>query len=86
MRFLTHKKFDKAFKKMHPKLQAKFYAVLELYSKSKTDRQLNNHTLTGKYLGYRSIDLTGDWRIIFEEIDDETIKLVNIGTHSQLYG
>lgn len=71
---------------MHPKLQEKFYAILGIYLKNKTDRQLNNHTLTGKYLGYRSMDVTGDWRIIFEEIDDETIKLVNIGTHSQLYG
>lgn len=86
MKFLTHKKFDKAFKKMQPKLQAKFYQVLEIYSRNKIDRQLNNHVLTGRYLGYRSIDLTGDWRIIFEEVDNETIKLVNIGTHSQLYG
>jgi len=32
------------------------------------------------------MDLTGDWRIIFEELDNETIKLINIGTHSELYG
>ncbi len=71
---------------MQPKLQAKFYYQLALFQRNKTDKQLNNHALTGEYLGYRSFDVTGDIRTIFEEIDVETIKLVNIGTHSQLYG
>jgi len=86
MRILTHKRFEKAFKKMPPNLQTKFYEILETFQCNKTNQLLNNHVLIGKYLGYRSIDLTGDYRILFEEIDIETIKLVNIGTNPQLYG
>jgi addiction module RelE/StbE family toxin len=86
MRITTHKKFDTAFKKLQPKIQTKFYQQLVLFQQNKTDKQLNNHALTGKYLGYRSFDVTGDVRTIFEEIDKETIMLANIGTHSQLYG
>lgn len=86
MKILTHKKFDKAFKKMPAKLQEKSFKQLEIFQRDTTNKRLRNHALTGKYLGYRSIDIDGDWRVIFEEIDGETIKLVNIGTHSQLYG
>jgi len=86
MRIITHKKFDKAFKKLQPKIQKKFYRQLALFTRGKTDKQLNNHALTGKYLGYRSFDVTGDVRTVFEEVDREAILLVNIGTHSELYG
>jgi len=86
MKIFTHRKFEKAFQKMPTKLQDRFYQVTALYAENKDHKQLNNHPLIGKFSGYRSLNLTGDWRIIFEEIDSETIKLVNIGTHSQLYG
>lgn len=86
MKILTHRTFDRAFRKLQPKLQGKLYQTLKLYAEDKTDERLYNHALTGAYFGYRSINLTGDYRIIFEEIDSETIRLVNVGTHSQLYG
>ena len=86
MKILARRKFHKAFKKIPGKLQEKFYEQLAILQKNITDKRLNNHALTGKYLGYRSFNVAGDWRVIFEETDNETIELVNIGTHSQLYG
>jgi mRNA-degrading endonuclease YafQ of YafQ-DinJ toxin-antitoxin module len=50
---------------------------------------LNNHPLTSDRTGQRTINVTGDWRIIFKELSDgkyELVELVDIGTHSQLYG
>ena len=50
---------------------------------------LNNHALTGKFQGRRSINITGDWRAIFsirvnfESESEYYFELV--GTHSQLY-
>jgi len=42
--------------------------------------------LVGELRGYRSINITGDWRAIFMEIDGgKIIYFVAIGTHSQLY-
>lgn len=52
-------------------------------------RLLNNHSLTGEYVGYRSINITGNWRAVFSEIQDEEgnelIVFKVLGTHSQLY-
>ena len=53
--------------------------------KDKYSTLLNNHSLTGKYTGCKSINITGDWRAIFEEINDNIIYFVELGTHSQLY-
>ncbi|MFH1192383.1 MAG: hypothetical protein V1655_02815 [bacterium] len=45
---------------------------------------LNNHPLSGKLNGLRSINVSGDCRAIFEE-KLEDIIFIAIGTHSQLY-
>lgn len=47
--------------------------------------KLNNHALMGKYFSYRSINISGDWRAIFEQNQDG-VYFVTLGTHSQLYG
>jgi len=50
---------------------------------------LHNHILTGEYKGYRSINITGDWRALYVEkktIEGEiVIEFRLLGTHSQLY-
>ncbi len=46
---------------------------------------LNNHKLVGKYTGSRSINVTGDYRAIYEKRDSDSIYWAAIGTHSQLY-
>lgn len=37
---------------------------------------LNNHSLTGKWRGYRSINITGDWRAIFVEVGENKMTFV----------
>ena len=46
---------------------------------------LNNHKLVGKYTGSRSINVTGDYRAIYEKRDVDVIYWASIGTHAQLY-
>lgn len=56
---------------------------------SPMDHSLNNHALSGEFTGCRSLDVTGDYRIIFEDIWGgiyEIVELLDVGTHSQLYG
>ena len=86
MKILTHKKFDKAFKKMPTALRKNFAQKIDLLKTNPKASQLNNHALTGEHLGCRSIDINGDWRVIYEQLDKETIRLLIVGTHSQLYG
>ncbi len=51
-----------------------------------TNPILNNHPLQGKYEGCRSISITGDIRVVFKMINDDTAYFIDIGTHHRLYG
>lgn len=86
MIILVHKKFKKSLKKLPAKIRGKFYDKIHIFQHNPLDKRLDNHALVGKYSRYRSIAITGDYRVIFEEIDSEKIELEDIGTHSQLYG
>lgn len=82
------RKFLKQLKKSPLEIKIVFKKRLELFLKDPFHPQLNNHALTGRYSDYRSINITGDWRAIFEEFEDKSGKVVifeAIGTHSQLY-
>lgn len=80
-----HKDFTKDFKKIPPKIKKKFQERLLLFEKDEFDPVLNNHSLKGKYLGYRSINVTGDVRAIFKR-NSESVIFVEINSHSNLYG
>ena len=45
---------------------------------------LHDHPLKGDQSGRRSFSITGDIRVIYR-IVDETIELLDIGTHNQVY-
>lgn len=47
---------------------------------------LNNHKLEPPYESYRSINITGDYRLVYKRIERDTYYLRAIGTHHQLYG
>lgn len=42
--------------------------------------------LSGNYSGFHSINITGDIRALYEEIDGSYVIFEFIGTHSELYG
>lgn len=59
-----------------------------MFIKDKYDPRLNNHPLKWDFFGLRSINLTGDYRIIFRENQQwyiEIIELIDVNTHSELY-
>ncbi len=80
-----HKDFTKDFKKLPAKTKEKFKQRQLLFEKDEFDPVLNNHALKGKWLGYRSINVTGDIRVIFKR-DTESALFVTIDNHSNLYG
>lgn len=80
-----NKQFVKERDKADKKIKEAFDKRLEIFLKDPFDPRLNNHSLTGSYRGYRSINITGDWRAIYTENQEEAI-FVALGTHSQLYG
>jgi len=80
-----HKNFLKKYKKLSLKLQTKIQKQISFFINSPYSPQLRNHPLKGKYKIYRSINITGDWRAIFKE-QNNNIIFVEIGTHSELFG
>lgn len=86
MQIKYRKPFQKKFDHADKKIQLAFLERLDLFSKNPYHVQLNNHSLSGKYEGCRSINITGDWRAIFREFDNYSlVSFETLGTHSQLY-
>ena len=83
------RKFSKYYDKAPLKIRKTFIKRREIFQKDPFHPQLNNHQLLGNYEGFRSINVTGDWRaIFFEDVDEHGKKVVIfkvLGTHSQLY-
>ena len=85
MRLVFHKRFDKMAAKLPTKIKQKMAERVVLFARNPLDTTLRNHPLHTPYGGSYSIDITGDYRAIYQLIDDETVLFTHIGTHSQLY-
>ena len=79
------KKFVKQYSKQSPKIKNKFIERQSLFVANHFHPFLNNHQLSGQYVGCKSINITGDIRAVFEEININHIEFVAIGSHSELY-
>ncbi|MDO8579590.1 MAG: type II toxin-antitoxin system mRNA interferase toxin, RelE/StbE family [bacterium] len=86
MIIISSKNFEKSLKKINPKIQLVLGAKLRIFMNDPWNFTLNNHTLHGSMRNYRSINITGDYRAIYEEYDKNTVRLIDIDTHSGLYG
>jgi len=85
MNILHTKKFRKSFQKMKDGEKKKFEERLCIFVENVLDPILNNHPLHGKYQEYRSINITGDLRAVYKEINPDTFLFTAIGTHTELY-
>jgi len=83
------KAFDKPLRKSPLKIKIAFRKRLKLFLQNPFHPLLNNHSLSGKLSGYRSINVTGDWRVIYStrshSREGTSVIFEMIGTHSQLY-
>lgn len=86
MKLQYDKDFQKQLKKLRPKAAGQVYRALEQFLSEPYHPSLRNHALKGEYLGQRSISAGGDLRIHCKQINADTVLLIDVGTHSQLYG
>ena len=68
-----HRNFTKKFIKLSPRQKKKFQERQVLFEIDEFNPILNNHALTGEYKGYRSINVTGDIRVVFKREDDTVV-------------
>ncbi|MCH7952032.1 type II toxin-antitoxin system mRNA interferase toxin, RelE/StbE family [Patescibacteria group bacterium] len=86
MRVQFSRQFKKQYKKAPRKIQTAIDRRLKLFIKDPDDPLLRNHSLRGRLKGFRSINITGDWRAVFREFEKENLIFFDtFGTHSQLY-
>lgn len=75
-------------KKIDVRIRKSFKERIVLFSKNPHDLVLNNHELHKPLKGLRSIDITADYRAVYEEIhegEEITAYFVGLGTHDKLY-
>ena len=86
MTILFHRHFSKAYQKSPAKIKKYFQSRLKLFAENPFHPLLNNHVLHGDFMGYRSINITGDIRAVYKALDEGTVEFVLIGSHAELYG
>lgn len=84
MNIIFHKNFKKSLEKQPQKIKTKFKEAFIVFEEDQFHYSLNNHALIGKFKGWRSISITSDIRVHYEEIESGII-LMDIGNHSELY-
>lgn len=82
---LFHPAFKKAYRKRTKTVREHFDERLTIFEKEPAHPLLDNHILHGKWEGYRSINVTGDFRAIFKQ-EGKVTTFVDINTHHNLYG
>ncbi len=81
--------FLTVLKKLHITIRKNFSYRIRLFAKNPYNLELNNHALHREYGGFRSIDITADYRALYEEKQEEqdtVAYFIAIGNHQELYG
>ena len=82
--FSYSQRFKKNLKKLDKKIIKAFKIRFGIFQENEYANILNNHPLRAEYADCKSINITGDYRMVYKRIDNLYI-LIDIGTHSQLY-
>jgi len=85
MTILYSEKFKKNFKKLPQKIKDQFETRLDIFIKDPSNSILKIHPLKGYLTGLRAFSITGDYRVIYRILNQESVKFINIGTHSNIY-
>ncbi len=85
MNIVPTKKFTKQFRKLSNKRKDKFFERVEVFSKDRKNSVLKDHALHHELQGLRSFSVTGDIRVVYKVIGNNTFQFIQIGTHSELY-
>lgn len=85
MEFLLSSRFKKDLKRAPNKVVLAFKETIRIFESDPFDSILNNHKLHGEYADCRSVNVTGDWRLVYKKLKPDIYHLIAIGTHNQLY-
>ena len=86
MRFSEHRVFERQYKKLSNELQERVGERLALLIADERNPLLNNHKLNPLFERYRSVNITGDYRLIYKKLAPDVYFLRAVGAHHQLFG
>lgn len=67
-------------------LDADLLAAISLLADDRPlPEKFHDHALTGSYTNHRECHLRPDLLLIYKKPDDETLRLVRLGSHSELF-
>jgi addiction module RelE/StbE family toxin len=84
----TSREFIRDYKQANVRIRKFVDEALRRFAKNPTEWGLNNHLLVEEWSGYRSIDVTADYRAIYKEVREGkelTAYFIALGTHDELY-
>ncbi|PIV45340.1 MAG: hypothetical protein COS25_00310 [Candidatus Nealsonbacteria bacterium CG02_land_8_20_14_3_00_37_10] len=77
--------FLRSTRKLPKPQQDKLAFLLEALQKNPFHPKLHTKSLVGPLTGFYSFRITRDWRVIFQFVSPETIKLIEIGPRKDIY-
>ena len=88
MQIETLSNFKKSYTKRfrhNKKIVIKINRRIDLFRNDPKNPILDEHSLKGSKIGYRSFSITGNIRIIYLPIYPSKVLFYDIGTHNQVY-
>ena len=68
-------------------LPFKLQAIIDLLTEDKElPFNLHDHLLVGEFVGMRELHVKPDLLLIYRKIENESLQLVRLGTHSEIFG
>lgn len=75
-------RFKRSYKKMPAKIKKDFSQKIKTFQKKPFEPSLNTHKLRGRLEDYYSFYLRDGYRVLFDFVGENTVILVNIGSHN----
>jgi len=87
LKLFRTKSFLKEYRKIKftDKLYLKYVMYVSILLKEESlPKEAKDHSLQGNYANYREFHISGDLLVIYK-IEEETLQLIRIGSHSELF-
>lgn len=81
----SFKKDLKKVKRQRAKLEALRTVLIQLRETGTVSRSFNPHMLSGNYSGCLECHIQNDFLLIWKDANSKTIKLIRLGSHSELF-
>lgn len=85
MRIYYSDYFLKSARKLPLTIQTRLAKNLSLLEQSPFHALLHTKALSGNLAGFYSFRVTRDWRVIFQFLEEDCIKLIDVGHRKDIY-